>query len=252
MFPKWPLVLAANRDEFYERATDPPHLINSSPAVFAGRDAVAGGTWMGVRPDGFFAALTNQPTGDKAGPCIRSRGQLVLELLRQENPMYAAQWLENLPLVEYDHFNLIFGDSSRVYLGHGHAQFQWAEVPDGLSVLTNGHLNSGRFPKVERVKRLWEQLRGLGVEPMMALQQILGDVEKPTTLRSAPNQETLPIELRRALHAICVHTPLYGTRSATILAVSKTGALQYLYADGPPSTTPFTDITFELDTAFNL
>ena len=62
VFDDWPLVLAANRDEFYERPTAPPAWQSTQVSIFAGRDLEAGGTWLGVRTDGRFAALTNQPS----------------------------------------------------------------------------------------------------------------------------------------------------------------------------------------------
>ena len=251
MFPDRPLIIAANRDEFYERTTAAPHLINAAPPVFGGQDLVAGGTWMGIRADGFFAALTNQPRAVGYSKPVQSRGQLVLSLLRNQTPAMAAQWLEGRSLTEFDYFNLVFGDAQGVYLAHSHQDFHWAEVPDGLSVLTNGLLNSPAFPKVTRIRNLWEHLQNDGVEPMDALGKILSDTEKPTTLPPAENQEGLPMELRRALHAICVHTPRYGTRSAAIVSVSDTGPIEYLYADGAPSKVSFKDVTSELNTAFN-
>ncbi|MCE6982441.1 hypothetical protein EI534_34845, partial [Pseudomonas frederiksbergensis] len=78
-----PLIVAANRDEFYARPSRVLGAWEDAPGVYAGRDLEAGGTWLGVGPNGRFAALTNirdphQPQG------ARSRGELVAAFLRGE------------------------------------------------------------------------------------------------------------------------------------------------------------------------
>ena len=80
--PDASLVIAANRDEFYARPTAPPHLLDAERHIYGGKDLQAGGTWLGVTPDGLFVAVTNQRTLTPPDPSRHSRGELVLQALR--------------------------------------------------------------------------------------------------------------------------------------------------------------------------
>src|SRR6187431_411276 len=81
-----PIVLAANRDELYERPTRPPEILVASPRIAGGVDALSGGTWLAVRADGRFAAVTNQRVLARPPPGLRSRGLAVLGLAAAEDP----------------------------------------------------------------------------------------------------------------------------------------------------------------------
>lgn len=71
-----PLLVAANRDEFHERASAAAQFWDDEPHILAGKDLVAGGTWLGCSRHGRFAALTNFAQGDIT-PFPKSRGELV-------------------------------------------------------------------------------------------------------------------------------------------------------------------------------
>ena len=92
----FPLIAAANRDEFYDRPTAPAEYWVDAPTVLAGRDLEAGGTWLGVDRRGRFAAVTNYRQGQREDPVPRSRGQLVSDFLTTE--VSAIQHLENVRL----------------------------------------------------------------------------------------------------------------------------------------------------------
>ena len=82
--PRWPVVIAANRDEYYSRAASAPEVLTRDPVpVLGGRDARHAGTWMGATQRGFFVGLTNQRTLRPADASRRSRGEVVLEALRR-------------------------------------------------------------------------------------------------------------------------------------------------------------------------
>ncbi len=83
---EYPLVLIANRDEFFDRPTEPLHAWSGTPTIYAGRDAEAGGTWLGINQLGRWAALTNfRQTGAKQGE--QSRGHLVTQCLTSTAPI---------------------------------------------------------------------------------------------------------------------------------------------------------------------
>jgi len=109
-----PLLLAANRDEFHARPSLPLAAWEDAPSIIGGRDLQAGGTWLGVRPDGRFAALTNiRIGGQPAGR--RSRGELVERYLRGE--LAPADYLAGLSagIEDYAGFNLLVGTARELW-----------------------------------------------------------------------------------------------------------------------------------------
>ena len=149
MSPEYPLVLAANRDEFFDRPTHQAHMWPNG-SMIAGRDLLAGGTWLGVGLDGRFAAVTNvrEPGGNGAGS--RSRGELPLDYLSGDLPPaeYLAQRVDRFD--EYAGFNLLVGDLDSVYCASNRAR-GIHEAGPGIFGLSNGPPGSG-WPKVSRGK----------------------------------------------------------------------------------------------------
>jgi uncharacterized protein with NRDE domain len=83
--PQFPLVVAANRDEYYARPTRPLQPWPEAPQLLAGKDLNAGGTWLGLTRNGRFAAVTN--ARDAHAPATpRSRGALTLDFLLARGP----------------------------------------------------------------------------------------------------------------------------------------------------------------------
>ena len=110
--PDYPLVLAANRDEFHQRPAAPA-VWWSSPRILAGRDLSAGGTWLAVTPDGRFAALTNYRDPGRPRSDAPSRGALPVQLLEPRLP--ATQQLQQLQRIagDYNGFNVLFSDGAQ-------------------------------------------------------------------------------------------------------------------------------------------
>src|SRR5215468_5164514 len=110
--PKYPLILLANRDEFYNRPTAPAASWKDHPEIFAGRDLVAGGTWLGETDAGRFAAVTNYREPN-ASPGELSRGKLVTDfLLSSDQPLKFLKEIES-EATRYAGFNLIVGEMNR-------------------------------------------------------------------------------------------------------------------------------------------
>ena len=103
------LLLAANRDEYYDRPTLAAAAWEDAPEIFAGRDLVGGGTWLGISGSGRFAAVTNY-RDPKAPKGSRSRGELVSGFLSSE--VSIGDYLEGIASAadEYSGFNLIVGE----------------------------------------------------------------------------------------------------------------------------------------------
>jgi uncharacterized protein with NRDE domain len=235
-----PLVLAANRDELYARPTRPPERLGDR--LVGGVDVLSGGTWLALRDDGRFAAVTNQRALSVPPPGLRSRGLVVRELAAADDP---AAYIAALDPTAYASMNLVWGDGRGVSLAYTRRESgaKWIEpLPRGVHVLCNDRLGAAGFPRGERMAHAIEAALAEGVAwPRLAprLATMLGDHTRLPIDQVPPSH--LPPELARELTATCIHSPLYGTRSATIIAVEPGRVIDYLHADGPPCTARFED-----------
>jgi len=144
----WPVLIAANRDEMLDRAWDPPgQHWPDRPGVVAGRDRLAGGSWLGMNAAGVVAAVLNRT--DSLGPAAgkRSRGELVLDALDHHEAREAAGALSDIDPAAYRTFNLVIADNSGAYWlcsRDGRSPVAVQKIPPGLSMLTSVELNDTR------------------------------------------------------------------------------------------------------------
>ena len=223
--PEFSVIVAANRDEFYDRPTAPAGFWADAPALLAGRDLRAGGTWLGVHRRGRFAAVTNYRQGRREHAAPRSRGRLVADFLTTE--IDAGEHLEHVvkDAALYNGFNLLAGDAKELrYFSNreGHARV----LPPGVYGLSN-HLLDTAWPKVSSSKRaLGSILAGHGSELAADLLTLLSD-------RARPSDELLPetgvgLELERLLSSAFIASADYGTRSSTVLLVGRSGGVTFI------------------------
>jgi len=222
--PLYRLVLGANRDEFFERPTAPAGPWREAPALIAGRDLRAGGTWLGVTRTGRIAAVTNYREPGFQQVKGTSRGALVTDFLM--SALAPAVHLQNLSARShtYNGFNLLLGDArSLVYFSNRKEGAQI--VPAGVHGLSNRHLDTP-WPKVERARAGLERLlangTGLDVEALFSL---LAD-------RTPAPDEALPdtgigISWERLLSSIFIESDTYGTRSTSILLWERSGRIHF-------------------------
>lgn len=216
------LTIGANRDEFYARASAPPSVLE--PGIVGGRDLVARGTWLGVTPRGLFVAVTNQRTMRPPDPSRRSRGELVLDALRSGSVDAIAAHLHTLDARAYNPFNLLFGDGARLFVAYVHDEIVIEELPPGVTVLANDRVGSPEYPKTRRAEALVSTL---------PLDRVLADHQKPDSDDA----------MFRELQALCIHTPLYGTRSSAVVTIEPGRVREYRHAEGAPCVTPFVSYT---------
>jgi uncharacterized protein with NRDE domain len=242
--PDLPVILAANRDEFYARPARGPGPL--APGIFGGRDETAGGTWLGLRTDGAFAAVTNQRNFAPRDGARRSRGELPLQLLARPVADMAA-FARAIDPAAYNDGNLVFGGADGVWVAYLRAEAHAVEVsalPPGLHVLTNDRLGSPDFPRADRAAALiapalarpWDEAAAI-------LRAALGDHARPPDDRVGEPPPCAPYgkDFLAALQQICIHTPAYGTRSSTIAALRERSIAAYVHAEGHPCETPFAD-----------
>jgi uncharacterized protein with NRDE domain len=222
-----PLVLAANRDEFYERPTAPLAWWEGE-RILAGRDLQAGGTWLGVTVAGRLAALTNHRDPAQSRPDRASRGLLPVAFL--EGNLSARAFLEQLgsQVGHYNPFNLLLFDG-RDLLGYESRHGAVVPFSPGIHAVSNGDFDEP-WPKVEGLKL------GLsaGLEDDEALLARLGAAE-PFEDDRLPNTG-VPIEWERALSPAFVRTPTYGTRASTLLRLGRESVaiLEQRYSEAGP------------------
>lgn len=149
VLPGHPLIVAANRDEFYARPAAGAHWWPDVPGLLAGRDEQAGGTWLGVRSDGRFAAVTNF-TDPQANPGGRSRGELVAGFL--SGAQTAAAYAAGLPDNAHQGFNLLLWDGRELVCTSNRGATE-ALVP-GCYGLTNAALGAPWPKALEGAARL--------------------------------------------------------------------------------------------------
>lgn len=219
LLPDLPLLLAANRDEFYARPTRPADWWDDHPQVYAGRDLQAGGTWLGISRDGRFAALTNIRNGEAARADARSRGDLVADFLREAVAPedYLTQVRERAQ--QYNGFNLLVGDARQAYWFSNRADDAPQPIAPGIYGLSNGALDTP-WPKVVRAKA---QLASLVCQnaPDDAYFEMLSDTTRVDD-RLLPDTG-VSLEWERLLSPICIESPDYGTRASTLLRLDASG-----------------------------
>lgn len=214
----YPLVVAANRDEFHARPTAPLSFWQDHPQVLAGRDLEAGGTWMGITRGGRFAALTNYrelADRDRAG---RSRGLLVGECLLDDAPAEELVGRATADGADYRGFNLLVSDGDTMWWTSNRGTGPM-ELAPGLYGLSN-HLLETPWPKVARGKQRLAEALDSSLSPQVLL-ALLADTH-PAQEDELPDTG-VDRDRERMLSAARIVSPAYGTRASTALLVDRDG-----------------------------
>jgi uncharacterized protein with NRDE domain len=245
--PDYALVLAANRDEFYDRPTAPAAFWKDAPDVLAGRDLRAGGTWLGMDRRGRLAAVTNYRQGRRETVAPRSRGHLVSDYLtsRIDARAHIAR-VERDDAQLYNGFNLICGDARGLHY-FSNRQGRTRALEAGVYGLSN-HLLDSPWPKVTAGKDgLTRLLSTSGGELLARLFALLADRrEVPDEL--LPRTGVSP-EWERLLSAAFIASPEYGTRSSSVVLIARAGRARFVERTFGPGGTPGEEVRFELDLA---
>ncbi len=249
--PRYPLVVAANRDELYARPTAEADFLESPSSlpllsrVLAGRDLQAGGTWLGITPEGRFAAVTNifDPSRDKQK--VRSRGDLPKRFLI--GSLSPEEYFESIH-TEFDQFagfNLLLGDSNALYYANN-IDGAISQLEPGIYGLSNGFLNDNQ-PRVERGEKKLKSLLKPGHKlntdlliRMMADKEVQTDQE----LSSKPVNRKLERQLSSTF--IVDQEQLYGTRCSTAVIRYMRGDIRFCEQNYDSSGKPTACHYFEL------
>ena len=223
--PDYPLIVAANRDEYFERPTRPAGFWPEAPLLLAGQDLTAGGSWLGITREGRFAALTNVRDGRRPEiPDATSRGHLVTDFLnKRQTP---EDYLQQLNGARYNGFNLLCGDAKELYYGSNRIAHLTAIEP-GIHGLSNGALNTP-WPKLlagkNALEDCLERRQTLAVEDLLPLlnhRERAPDPQLPDT--------GVDLDWERSLSSRFIEAPAYhyGTRSSTVVLFDNDAQIQF-------------------------
>ena len=247
--PRFPLIMAANRDEFYHRPATPMDFWPKPLDILAGKDVSAGGTWFGITRSGKFAALTNFRDPSRMISQAPTRGEIITDLLSSDRPL--AQGMDQLfkCSARYNGFNLLAGSpqGNQLDLCWFSNQGKGVEKVDpGIHGLSNAFLDTP-WPKIQRGKQMLTQLIQAGQEgDDQALFQLLADTK-------TPGDDELPhtgvgLEWERVLSPLFIQSPTYGTRASTLVRMDNTGCFSISERSyDPTDVTRFTDRNFTID-----
>jgi uncharacterized protein with NRDE domain len=245
--PRFPLIIAANRDEFHARPTRAVHRWDTPQGLVAGRDLEAGGTWLGASPTGRIAAITNVRQPDPAPARPRSRGELPVAFLagRQSPEAFITALAERAGA--YRGFNLLVADREALYLT---SNLTASAIPlaHGIHAISNAPIGVD-WPKTRRAReRLGAALADGRSGQDVLITAAFGLLADATPAPDAQLPVTGPVaERERALSAIFIAGPEYGTRCSSVVLLGDDGALQWHERRFGPGGEPDGETRFTLD-----
>jgi len=220
--PDYPLILAANRDEFYARPTVPAAYWPDQPQLLGGRDKQAGGTWMALHTDGRMAAVTNYRDLKNLKNDAKSRGELPVNyLLGMES---AEVFLRNVHTEAhaYNGFNMLLYEQNALF-HYSNYEGKTNRITEGIHGLSNALLDTP-WPKVNRLKEAFTKtisgpFSHESLLDLLASNELAPDDQLPNT--------GVGYDLEKMLSAICIRSENYGTCSSSVLTVAKSGEINF-------------------------
>jgi hypothetical protein len=226
LVPESPVLVAANREERYDRPSTPPSIQSGKPRALCGIDQQAGGTWLGVNQHGMFVAACNRRKWDTPSS-PPSRGALCRELLRAGSAREAAdRAVDELTTGNYDGVNFVCADAESGWVVHGGDEVNVVEMEEGLSIIANSDVNDTRDPRVALARRL------LTLQTLDSPVKFLAVASK--VFARPPSPEGRP--------TIIVRNAEFGTVSSTLISLGKKPRdAIYQFAPGPPDRCKYED-----------
>lgn len=226
LVPESPILVAANREEYYDRPSLPPSIQSGKPRVLCGIDQKAGGTWLGVNQNGLFVGICNRAT---VMPLFgqRSRGLLGLDLLRCSSSRKALdKALSELDKTRYEGLNICVADAKDGWVIHADEQTDVVELQEGLNIIGARDVNDPTDERVQMARRL------LTLQTLDSPVKFLAVASK--VFARAPSGPGRPSMVLRGRE--------HGTVSSTLIALGvKPRDAIYQFAGGPPDRAKYED-----------
>ena len=217
----YPLIVAANRDEYLDRPASPAHWWNDAPDLLAGRDLEAGGTWMGLNRSGRFAALTNYRDPEQRRTGLPSRGLLVREALEASTNTQTSLDHISSRSSGYPGFNLLLSDGTDLGI-HESTTVAVRLLPPGIYGLSN-HILDSPWPKLRQARDAFS-----AALPTLPDAAAFVELLRDTTTVPDHNlpQTGVSLEWERWLAPAFIRAPGYGTRCSSLVTVNRAGEAQ--------------------------
>ncbi|MGA7837531.1 MAG: NRDE family protein [Ignavibacteriaceae bacterium] len=242
--PEFKLIIAANRDEFYNRLAQKATFWRDQQYLLAGKDLEAGGIWMGITKSGRFSAITNyRDFNREIKQNAPTRGNLTTDfLLGNDNPEEYSEKLREKH-TEYNGYNLVYGFINELYYYSNETNLV-VKLEPGLYGLSNALLNTP-WPKVTESKKYVSELISSGDVSKEKLFEILAD-------KTTADDDQLPDtgigqEREKALSSNFIETPQYGTRCSTVILINKDDKVNFTERTFEMCSKKFSDINFKFN-----
>lgn len=226
LVPESPILVAANREEYYDRPSVPPSIQSGKPRILAGTDQQAGGTWLGVNQHGLFVGACNRIKG-LPPLAARSRGVLCRELLRSGSARLAVDLaMEELLSSKYDGVNFVIADAESGWVVHGGDEPEVVDLEEGLSIIGNGDVNDPRDERIKLAQRL------------LTLQTL----DSPVKFLAVASKVFARPPVGPGRPSMVVRGKERGTVSSTLISLGKKPRdAIFQFADGAPDDVKFED-----------
>jgi uncharacterized protein with NRDE domain len=233
-FAEYPVVVAANRDEYLDRPATAPTMLVEQPRIVGGKDLRASGTWLGINEHGVLAGLLNRRNAEAPNnPDLRSRGLLCLDALRHASARAAAEFVVAQRGGDFNPFNLLIAARDQAFVAYNRfGQITLTQLTPGFHLLTNIDIDDFECPRISRSHGRFAALEHhlhFVRDPVLhreALSTLLADHSTQLDPRSGrPN-------------SLCMHLGDYGTRSASLIFMSH-DRVEHFFAPGAPCVTSF-------------
>jgi uncharacterized protein with NRDE domain len=239
--PDYPLVIAANRDEFYDRPTAPLAFWPDNPDILAGRDLKHGGTWLGVNRSGEIAAVTNYREPEAGVINSISRGALVSDYLAGDMPpeRYLRQIADRKD--QYSGFNLVAGNKDALYW-YSNRGSRIMRISPGIHAISN-HLLDTPWPKVEKIRHQVTETMDADTITPEDFFALLADQSRPP-IEMLPNTG-VGRQWEKVLSPVFITSDIYGTRSSSVIIVDLSGKMVFCERTFNGSEKPPADRCFQ-------
>jgi len=222
----YPLVIASNRDERYDRKSKPPEVVEHNGKRFIRPwDDKKDGTWLGISESGWFVGLTNQDDAQHHNDKL-SRGKVVVNCLHAGTHNAVARILSNVDPEYYNPFNLVFGRPGSMFLARimQGKPVEMEEIPEGISVISNDCWGDKYDAKLLRAGAL----SAVYLSESQTIDNLVDGLHEVLSDHSTVQKDD-------PFQALCVHAleHHFGTRSTSIIAVSNSSEVEYWYSEGP-------------------
>jgi uncharacterized protein with NRDE domain len=239
--PKYPLIIAANRDEFFDRPAERLSKWKDNGKIIAGKDITGGGTWLGATTTGYFSMLTNYRDMANIKANAPTRGKLVLDYLAGE--FDPATYLEalNASGSQYNGYNIILGrmDDPWYYSNQNNKIFRLGTGSYGLS---NALLDTS-WPKVEEGKKKFNQILS---QANPSFDDLFDFMHNTDLAPDSKLPETgIGYEKEKLLSSMYIEMPGYGTRNTTILLKDHENNVQMVERTHDHSSNSFSETNFD-------